>query len=204
MLGFDQAHPQLVQIAPPDASVPLEVGVFDWSSNPGLDQFDAAAPLDPQADFSQLFRLFSEALTEQSEQAPDARLDAPAFDLTAPNFLSHSHDTSSVFPDAAVPDDVIGLMSGLMSDEALNDMGLNYSTSVPPTPPDLSRSSSVSRALSPEPHTPSPMTPHDSADNGLKKEQKRKELEKKRAALEKKRVALERALAETQRELEDE
>jgi len=123
----------------------------------------------------------------------------------APVFLPQEHDMPSAFPPPESPGeqslDLSGLMSGL-TDEALNDMGLDFSASVPPTPPDLSRSSSVSPEASPAPATPSAKTlptPAEMADKALNKERKRRALEEKRAALAREQARL----AEEERELED-
>ncbi|KAF8581661.1 hypothetical protein K439DRAFT_1662201 [Ramaria rubella] len=210
VLGLDHSNPQPVQITPPDASIPLEVGVFDWStcSNPGVDTFGNMGAMDPQADFSQLFQLFSEQLPSSSQQyeAPqqaDLHLDVSSFNLQASDFLSQ-HPIPPAFPSPEQDEpslDLSGLMSGLMTDEAFNDIGLEFSNSVPSTPHDLSRSSTVSPAWTPTPMTPvdpSP-TPTELADKALSKERKRRELEEKKAVLERERARL----AELERELED-
>ncbi|KAF8516120.1 hypothetical protein BU17DRAFT_92955 [Hysterangium stoloniferum] len=229
VLGLNNSNPEPVQMALPDASIPLEVGVYDWSST-GMAPFEMSSVVDaePQGDFSQLLQMFqqqqsfqvvdSQTPLVQQEQEQQLQLDLSNYSFSS-LWPQQSNNPAVEMPESHSVD-LSGLMTGFMSADAFNDMGFEYQESVPCTPEELSRSSSGSPAwgmsvLATSPPEQTAMTA-ELSEKALSKEKKRKELKEKKAALEheraliaeleEKKAALERErsrIAEMERELED-
>ncbi|KAF8526483.1 hypothetical protein JB92DRAFT_2872136 [Gautieria morchelliformis] len=207
--GLDQTSPPPMHNSQQDASLPLEIGVFYWFScaNYALDQLGSSVAGD--SDYAQLFQLFTEVppshfgAPKPIEQDLDTQLGLPSFDVPTSDILvqlpapATTNSQSRVNKELSL--DLSGLMSGFMSEEAYNDLGLTFPESTASTSPGLSRpSSSVSLAWKSAPETIP--TPAELAAKLQSKERKRKEIEERKAALEKERARV----AELERELEDE
>ncbi|KAF8516121.1 hypothetical protein BU17DRAFT_67546 [Hysterangium stoloniferum] len=214
VLGLNNSNPEPVQMALPDTSIPLEVGVYDWSST-GMAPFEMSSVVDaePPADFSQLLQMFQQQ--QQCSQVVDSQIPSLGqqeqeqqlqLDLSNYSFSSLWPQQSNT-PAVEMPEthsvDLSGLMTGLMSAEAFNDMGFEYQESVPCTPEELSRSPSGSPAWEASVLATLPLeqtaTTAELTEKALMKEKKRKELEEKKAALERERALI----AEMERELAD-
>ena len=214
--GSDPTNPQSVQIPHLDVLLPPEIGVF-WSASPNLaiNLPCASGTEDYPHEYAQLFQLLTEPqqqapvlptfeTSEHTEQQLDARLAVPSVDLQTPGFMLQqpTPTTNSLFHHEGGHNlDFGGFMSGCMSDEALNDLGMTFPDATHPAAPDLSRPTWASPAWTQNPATPSETspTPAELAEKAMNKERKRKELENKKVELERERARL----AELERELDD-
>ena len=189
--------------------------LWSASQNPAINLPCTSGTEDSPSEYEQLFQLLMEPqsqppilptfeTSEHTEQRLDAQLAVPSFNLQTPGFILQQ-PTPSANPlfhhEGGHNLDFGGFMSGCMSDEALNDLGMTFPDATHPAAPDLSRPTWASPAWTSNPATPSETspTPAELAEKAMNKERKRKELENKKVELERERARL----AELERELDD-